>query len=53
MEFNQDSALFRVDVVVDTESDIPSPQDNWSAGSMVLIADSKDIKVLNNQREWI
>lgn len=42
---------FFVDVVADSEADIPEPLSYWSAGSVCLIADSKTFKVLNSERQ--
>lgn len=53
MGFQGDLSIQRVDLIVDTESDIPQPKPHWSVGSMVLIADSQGIKILNNKREWV
>lgn len=46
------TAMYRVDIVVDTADDLPVPLDFWTAGSMALIADTQEIKILNNNKEW-
>lgn len=46
-------SLFRVDIVADTASDIPEALDFWVEGSMALCADTKEIKVLNSERQWV
>ncbi|MBQ8298112.1 MAG: hypothetical protein IJX77_10065 [Ruminococcus sp.] len=51
--FEGDVTMRRVDIIVDTAADIPQPESHWSVGSMALIADTKEIKVLNNAREWV
>lgn len=40
-------------IMVDTESDIPTPKDEWMEGSMCMIAATHTYKVLNNEREWV
>jgi hypothetical protein len=52
VDFEGGNAVIRVDIVVDKESDIPTPETNWSAGSMALITETKEFKVLTNGGEW-
>lgn len=53
MGYEENITILRVDLVVDTAADIPNPEEHWSAGSMVLLADTHEIKVLNNKSEWV
>ena len=53
MGFDDTLTMQRVDIIVDTENDIPEPEAHWSVGSMALIADTMIIRVLNNAREWV
>lgn len=53
ISFNADGkGVYKVGIVVDTESDIPKPDDTWYPGSMCQIAGTHKYKVLNNEREW-
>lgn len=42
-----------VEILVDTEADLPTPETEWASGSFALIANTKKIKVLNNAGEWV
>lgn len=44
-----------VDIIADTAADVPSPAEHpeWCVGSTCIIADTKEVKILNNQREWV
>lgn len=53
MGFENDLTMQRVDLVVDTANDLPEIEPHWSVGSMALIADTKEILVLSNAREWV
>ncbi|MCC8136252.1 MAG: hypothetical protein LUG91_07420 [Ruminococcus sp.] len=53
MEFEDHRTMQRVDLVVDTSADIPAAEEHWSVGSMVLVADTREIMILNNAREWV
>jgi len=52
IRFDGDKSIHRVEIVADTEADIPEVQGNWSAGSIVFITAAHEIKVLNNKKEW-
>lgn len=39
-------------IMVDTESDIPDPIDEWMEGSICMVADTHKYKILNGEREW-
>jgi hypothetical protein len=53
VKFEDGTFYARVTILVDTESAIPAPEDNWAAGSMCMIADTHTYKVLNNEMEWV
>lgn len=40
-------------IVVDTEADIPEPEENWATNSYVFLIDTREIKFLNSKGEWI
>ena len=42
-----------VEITVDTEADLPTPRDNWAAGSLALIADTHEVRALNHKKEWV
>jgi hypothetical protein len=52
VKFEDGTFYARVTILVDTESAIPAPEDNWAAGSMCMIADTHDFKILDNQGVW-
>ncbi|MBO7714634.1 MAG: hypothetical protein J6S85_13745 [Methanobrevibacter sp.] len=41
-----------VTISVDTESDIPEPENDWGCGSVCWIINTNTIKMLNSQGEW-
>ena len=45
-------AMYRVEIVVDTANDLPEPLSFWTAGSMAIVADTQEIKILSNKGEW-
>lgn len=45
--------LVRVVILVDTEADIPEPHNDWNPGSICMIANTHNFKVLNLEREWV
>ena len=45
--------LVRVVILVDAESDIPEPHNDWNPGSICMIANTHNFKVLNLEREWV
>ena len=49
----KDKGNCEIEILVDTEADLPTPETDWAAGSFALIADTKKIKVLNNAGEWV
>lgn len=44
---------YDIEILVDTEADLPTPETEWASGSFALIANTKKIKVLNNAGEWV
>lgn len=46
---------YYVDILCDTAADIPNPAEHpeWEVESTCIIADTKEVKILNNQREWV
>jgi len=50
---NDGKSVKKVSVCVDTASDIPTPDPDWSQGSSCLILDTQEIKFLNSQGEWV
>ena len=49
------TSKYYVDVMVDTAADIPDPAEHpeWEVESTCIIADTKEVKILNNQRKWV
>jgi len=45
--------IVRVVILVDAESDIPEPLNDWNPGSICMIANTHNFKVLNLEREWV
>lgn len=52
--------LFLVTLIADTEADIPTeshpegrPDVEWAPGSMCMIADGHQCKILNHNGEWV
>ena len=57
VKYEDEKALERVTILVDSTSEIPEPQENWAVGSVCIIADdtanSLGYKMLNKQRKWV
>lgn len=47
------TSKFYVEITVDTETDLPTAEESWAAGSLALIADTHEIKILNHAGEWV
>ena len=45
--------LHRVTIQVDTENDLPTPDDSWEVGSIAIVANTHSYKRLNSEREWV
>lgn len=43
----------RVDIVCDTEADLPEPKPEWTQGSTAWIVNDSKLKVLNGAGEWV
>ncbi len=43
----------RVDIVCDTETDLPQPHEKWTMGSTAWIIDMAKLKVLNSEGVWV
>lgn len=41
-----------VTISVDTEEEIPSPEDDWGCGSSCIISNTHNVKFLNSEGEW-
>jgi hypothetical protein len=52
IKFDDNGAINRVDIVADSENDIPKPEANWSPGSTVFITETHTMKMLNNKGAW-
>jgi hypothetical protein len=52
IKWDEEIQKFRVDIVVDSESDIPEPKDKWYVGSTVFITETHTIRILNNKGAW-
>ena len=46
-------ALQNVVIQVDTEADLPTPEDSWEVGSYAILANTHRYKRLNSEREWV
>lgn len=49
----EEKACYHYEILVDTEADLPTPEEEMSSGSYALIANSKKIVILNNAGEWV
>ena len=47
----------RVEIVCDTEADLPTPEEidseGFTVGSLAMITDTHEIKILNHAGEWV
>lgn len=43
----------RVDIVCDTETDLPEPNEKWTMGSTAWIIDTAKMMVLNSEGVWV
>lgn len=47
----------RVEIICDTEADLPTAEEiangKYAVGSMAMIADTHEIKILNHAGEWV
>ena len=56
IKFEGNKSIQRVEIVCDTEADLPTPEEiaseGFTVGSLVWIADVRTFKLLNNKGEW-
>ena len=56
IKFEGSKSIQRVEIVCDTEADLPTPEEiaseGFTVGSLVWIADVRTFKLLNNKGEW-
>ena len=47
----------RVEIVCDTEAELPTPEEidseGFTVGSLAMITDTHEIKILNHAGEWV
>lgn len=57
IKFEGSKSIQRVEIVCDTEADLPTPEEidseGFAVGSLVWIADARTFKLLNNKGEWV
>lgn len=55
--YENNSTIHRVEIICDTEQDLPTAEDiangKYAVGSMAMIADTHEIKILNHAGEWV
>lgn len=57
VRYENNSTIHRVEIICDTEADLPTAEDiangKYAVGSMAMIADTHEIKILNHAGEWV
>ena len=57
IKFEGNKSIQRVEIVCDTESDLPTPEEidseGFTVGSLAMITDTHEIKILNHAGEWV
>lgn len=57
IKFEGSKSIQRVEIVCDTEADLPTPEDidseGFTVGSLAMITDTHEIKILNHAGEWV
>lgn len=57
VRYENNSTINRVEIICDTESDLPTAAEiaagKYAVGSMAMIADTHEIKILNHAGEWV
>lgn len=57
IKFEGSKSIQRVEIVCDTEADLPTPEEidseGFTVGSLAWIADARTFKLLNNKGEWV
>lgn len=46
-------SYYRYEILVNTTDDLPEVAEDWSPGSLALIANERKIKILNNDFQWV
>jgi len=47
------SSVKLVEIMCDTESDVPEPLPDWEIGSSCFIVDTQEVRFLNSQGVWV
>ena len=57
IKFEDNKSVQRVEIVCDTEADLPTPEEidseGFTVGSLAMITDTHEIKILNHAGEWV
>ena len=57
IKFEGSKSIQRVEIVCDTEADLPTPEEiaseGFTVGSLAMITDTHEIKILNHAGEWV
>ena len=57
IKFEGSKSIQRVEIVCDTEADLPTPaqidSEGFTVGSLAMITDTHEIKILNHAGEWV
>lgn len=57
IKFEGSKSVQRVEIVCDTEADLPTPEEidseGFTVGSLAMITDTHEIKILNHAGEWV
>ena len=57
IKFEGSKSIQRVEIVCDTEADLPTPEEidseGFTVGSLAMITDTHEIKILNHAGEWL
>ena len=57
IKFEGNNSIQRVEIVCDTEADLPTPEEidseGFTVGSLAMITDTHEIKILNHAGEWV
>ena len=57
IKFEGSKSIQRVEIVCDTEAELPTPEEidseGFTVGSLAMITDTHEIKILNHAGEWV
>ena len=57
IKFEGSKSMQRVEIVCDTEAELPTPEEidseGFTVGSLAMITDTHEIKILNHAGEWV